>query len=49
MTDPILYLSMMLGLGRVYVLIASLNDDDDHSGDDGEKYFLNLEYVKAGR
>ena len=29
MTDPILYLSMILGLGGVYVLIASFNDDDD--------------------
>ena len=47
MTDPILYLSMILGLGGVYVLIASFNDDDDDS-DDGEKYFLNLEYAKAG-
>ena len=28
MTDPILYLSMILGLGGVYVLIASFNDDD---------------------
>ena len=48
-TDPILYLSMILGLGGVYVLIASFNDDDDDSGDDGEKYLFNLEYAKAGR
>ena len=48
MTDPILYLSMILGLGGVYVLIASFGDDDDDS-DDGEKYLFNLEYVKAGR
>ncbi len=48
MTDPILYLSMLLGLGGVYVLIVSFNDDDDDS-DDGEKYLFNLEYVKAGR
>ena len=48
MTDPILYLSMILGLGGVYVLIASFNDDDDDS-DDGEKYVFNLEYAKAGR
>ena len=40
---------MILGLGGVYVLIASFNDDDDDSDDDGEKYFFNLEYVKAGR
>jgi len=49
MTDPILYLSMILGLGGVYVLITSFNDDDDDSNDDGEKYFLKLEYAKAGR
>ena len=48
MTDPILYLSMILGLGGVYVLITSFNDDDDDS-DDGEKYLFNLEYVRAGR
>ena len=49
MTDPILYLSMILGLGGVYVLITSFNDDDDDSNVDGEKYFFNLEYAKAGR
>ena len=49
MTDPILYLSMFLGLGGVYVLISSFNDDDDDSNDDGEKYFFNLEYVKSVR
>ena len=42
MTDPILYLSMILGLGGVYVLITSFNDDDD-GDDDGEKYIYNLE------
>ena len=47
MTDPILYLSMILGLGGVYVLIASFGDDDDDSNDNGEKYLFNLEYVKA--
>ena len=49
MTDPILYLSMILGLGGVYVLIDSFNDDDDDSDDDGEKYLLKLEYSKVGR
>ena len=49
MIDPILYLSMILGLGGVYVLIASFNDDDDDSNDDGEKYFFVLEYAKVGR
>ena len=29
MTDPILYLSMLLGLGGVYVLISSFHDDDE--------------------
>ena len=48
MTDPILYLSMILGLGGVYVLITSFNDDDDDSDDDGERYLFNLEYAKAG-
>ena len=42
MTDPILYLSMLLGLGGVYVLISSFHDDDDDD-DDGEKYIYNLE------
>ena len=40
---------MILGLGGVYVLIASFNDDDDDSDDDGEKYLFNFEYAKAGR
>jgi len=44
MTDPILYFSMLLGLGGVYVLISSFHDDDDDDGDDdGEKYIYNLE------
>ena len=42
MTDPILYLSMFLGLGGVYVLISSFHDDDDDD-DEGEKYIYNLE------
>ena len=48
MTDPILYLSMILALGGVYVLIVSFNDDDDDSNDGG-KYMFNLEFAKAGR
>ena len=43
MTDPILYLSIILGLGGVYVLISSFHDDDDGDDDDGEKYIYNLE------
>ena len=47
MTDPILYLSMLLGLGGVYVLISSFHDDDDD--DDGEKYIYNLENTNFAR
>ena len=43
MTDPILYLSMFLGLGGVYVLITSFHDDDDDSDDDGERDIYNFE------
>ena len=49
MSDPILYLSMILGLIGVYVLISSFNDDDDDSNDDGERYIYNFEYVKVGK
>ena len=49
MTDPILYLSMFLGLTGVYVLISSFGDDDDDSNDDGDRYIYNLEYVKVGK
>ena len=44
--DPILYLSMFLGLGGVYILISSFSDDDDDGDDDGEKYIFNFEYPK---
>ena len=47
MTDPVLYLSMVLGLGGVYVLISSFHDDDDD--DDGEKYIYNLEQTYLAR
>ena len=49
MTDPILYLSMLLGLGGVYVLISSFHDDDDDGDDDGEKYIYNLELTNLAR
>ena len=49
MTDPTLYLSMLLGLGGVYVLISSFHDDDDGDDDDGEKYVNNLEYTNFAR
>ena len=48
MTDPILYLSMFLGLGGVYVLISFFHDDDD-GDDDGEKFIYNLEVTKLAR
>ena len=47
MTDPIIYISMLLGLGGVYVLISSFHDDDDD--DDGEKYIYNLERTILSR
>ena len=47
MTDPIMYLSMILGFGGVYVLISSFNDDD--GDDDGEKYIYNFEKTNLAR
>ena len=41
MIVPILYLSLLLGLGGIYILISSFHDDDDDV-DDGEKYIYNL-------
>ena len=49
MTDPIIYLSLLLGLGGVYVLISSFHDDDDGDDDDGEKYIYNLEKTYLAR
>ena len=48
MTVPVFYLSMLLGLGGVYVLISAFNDDDD-GDDDGEKYIYNLEHTNLAR
>ena len=48
MTDPILYLSMILGLGGVYVLISSFHDDDD-GGDDGEKYIYSFKNTNLAK
>ena len=48
MTDPVLYLSMLLGLGGVYVLISSFHDDDD-GDDDGEKYIYSLKQTYLAR
>jgi len=49
MTDPILYLSMIFGLGGIYILISSFHDDDDDGNDDGEKYFYNYKYYNLSR
>ena len=49
MSDPILYLSFLLGLGGVYVLISSFHDDDDGDDGDGEKYIYNLEFTNFAR
>ena len=47
MTDPILYLSMLMGLGGVYVLISSFHDDDDD--DDGERFIYSFKYTNLAR
>ena len=47
MTDPILYLSMLLGLIGIYTLISSFGDDDDDNGGDGERYIYNLDFAKV--
>ena len=45
MADPILYISMILGVGGIYVFISSFHDDDDGGdGDDGERFIYNLQY-----
>ena len=48
MTDPILYISMFLGLGGVYVLISSFHDDDD-GDDDGERYIYRFRYTTLAK
>ena len=48
MTDPILFISMILGLGGVFVLINSFSDDDDSDNDGGMgTYIYNFEQVKV--
>ena len=50
MSDPIIYLSMFLGLGGVYVLISSFHDDDDDdSDDDGEKDIYNFRLARLAK
>ena len=48
MIDPVLYLSMLLGLGGVFVFISSFQDDDDDD-DDGEKYIFNFDSTNLAR
>tara|TARA_Y100000589_G_C26991639_1_gene562859 strand:+ start:687 stop:860 length:174 start_codon:yes stop_codon:yes gene_type:complete len=40
MFDPILYISMILGLGGVLVLINSFSDDDDSDNDGGKGIYI---------
>tara|TARA_Y100000589_G_scaffold328109_1_gene371478 strand:+ start:612 stop:782 length:171 start_codon:yes stop_codon:yes gene_type:complete len=40
MTDPALIISMILGLGGVFVLINSFSDDDDSDNDGGKGTFI---------
>ena len=47
MTDPTLYISMILSLVGIYTLISSFGDDDDDNGGDGERYIYNLNMAKA--
>ena len=47
MTDPILYLSMILGVAGIYTLISSFEDDDDDNSGDGERYIYNLEFERV--
>tara|TARA_Y100000589_G_scaffold155081_1_gene147659 strand:+ start:71 stop:226 length:156 start_codon:yes stop_codon:yes gene_type:complete len=48
MNDPVLFISMFLGLGGVFVLINSFSDDDDSDNDGGNgTYIFNLEPIKV--
>ena len=47
MNDPILYLSMILGFGGIYILISSFHYDD--GDDDGERYYQNFQYSVLAR
>ena len=49
MYDPILYISMILGFGGIYILISSFHDDDDDDNDDGERYYHNFQYSRLAR
>tara|TARA_Y100000589_G_scaffold315677_1_gene339473 strand:+ start:762 stop:914 length:153 start_codon:yes stop_codon:yes gene_type:complete len=47
MNDPILFISMVLGLGGVLVFINSFSDDDDSDDDGKGMYIYNFEPVKV--
>ena len=48
MTDPTFYISLILGLGGVYVLINSFSDDDDSDNDGGTgTYIYNLQPLQV--
>ena len=47
MNDPILLISMILGLGGVLVFINSFSDDDDSDDDGMGTYIYNFEPVKT--
>ena len=47
MSDPILYISILLGFGGVVVFISSFSDDDDDSDGDGERYLYDVGYLGA--
>ena len=49
MNDPVLFISMILGLGGVFVLINSFSDDDDSDNNGGMgSHINNFELVKVG-
>ena len=47
MNDPTLIISMVLGLGGVFVLINSFSDDDDDGDSNGGNFIYNLEPIKV--
>ncbi len=49
MNDPVIFISMIFGLGGIYVLINSFSDDDDSDDDGGMgAYIYDIELVKVG-
>ena len=48
MNDPILFISMILGLGGVFVLINSFSDDDDSDNNGGMgTYIYDFQPIKV--